>query len=145
MLRMASSVYFVSEANIAEMEKPAQKNRAFVAIRKGFYGNKFYGNKKVYIMRRRQAYRITGLYGILSGGVQMKKFMVQRSGWNTGAALAGPFWYLSRGVAGKGLLFLLLCLATLGIGIVPIWIYCGFFGNRDFYRHLKRKGVYIWE
>jgi len=73
----------------------------------------------------------------------MKKIMVQKSGWNTVAALAGPFWYLSRRMVGRGLFMLLLCLATLGIGVLPVWIYCGFYGNRDFYRHLKQKGISI--
>lgn len=59
--------------------------------------------------------------------------------------LAGPFWYLFRGMVARGLLLLLFCLATLGIGVLPVWIYCGFFGNRDFYRRLKRKGVFIRE
>jgi hypothetical protein len=75
----------------------------------------------------------------------MKKIMVQRSGWSTIAVLAGPFWYFSRGMVGRGFLLLILCLATLGIGVLPVWIYCGFCGNRDFYRHLKRKGISILE
>nr|WP_242652478.1 hypothetical protein [Desulfofarcimen acetoxidans] len=40
----------------------------------------------------------------------MKKIMVQKSGWSINALLAGPFWYLYRGMFGRGLLFLLLCL-----------------------------------
>ena len=75
----------------------------------------------------------------------MKKIMVRKSGWNMVAALAGPFWYLSRGLAAKGLLMLFFCLATLGIGVLPVWLYCGICGNRDFYRHLKKKGMFIWE
>lgn len=74
----------------------------------------------------------------------MKKIMVQKSGWNIVAMLTGPFWYLYRGMD-KGLPLLILCLATLGIGVLPVWIYCGFYANRDFYRHLKRKGVLIRE
>lgn len=74
----------------------------------------------------------------------MKRFIIRKSGWNTIAGVTGPFWYLSRGMTGRGLLMLVLCLATLGIGILPIWIYCGFYGNRDLYRFLKRKGVFIW-
>lgn len=77
--------------------------------------------------------------------MEMKRIKVQKSGWNIVAMLAGPFWYLYRGMSGKGLLMLALCLATLGIGVLPVWIYCGLCGNRDFYRHLKRKGVFIRE
>ncbi len=73
----------------------------------------------------------------------MKKIMVQKSGWNITALLGGPFWYLSRGMEGSGLLMLFFCLATLGVGILPVWIYCGLYGNRDFYRYLKRKGIAI--
>lgn len=74
----------------------------------------------------------------------MKEIIVHKSGWNIVAMLAGPFWYLYRGMTGKGLLMLALCLATLGIGVLPVWIYCGFCGNRDFYRCLKQKGIYIY-
>jgi hypothetical protein len=77
--------------------------------------------------------------------MRLKKVRVQKSGWNTVAMLAGPFWYLYKGMAGKGFLMLALCLATLGLGVLPVWIYCGFCGNPDYYRYLKQKNIYIYE
>ncbi|WHH57471.1 hypothetical protein [Petroclostridium sp. X23] len=73
----------------------------------------------------------------------MKKIVVHKDGWNTAAAIAGPFWYIYRNMPGKGLLMLLICLCSLGIGIIPVWIYCGFQANKDFYQLLKRRNIYI--
>jgi hypothetical protein len=75
----------------------------------------------------------------------MRMILVRRSGWNTAAMLAGPFWYIYKRMVGKGAFMLMLSLATAGIGIIPVWIYCGFKGNSDFYRYLKHKGIYIYE
>lgn len=72
-----------------------------------------------------------------------RKICVQRDGFNKTALLAGPFWYLSRGVTGKGIALLLVALFSLGILAIPVWIYCGYNGNKDFYRYLKRKNIYI--
>ncbi|HBC93655.1 MAG TPA: hypothetical protein DCZ10_12375 [Pelotomaculum sp.] len=55
------------------------------------------------------------------------------------------FWYIYKRMVGKGAFMLMLSLATAGIGIIPVWIYCGFKGNSDFYRYLKHKGVYIYD
>jgi len=74
----------------------------------------------------------------------MKRVIVRKSGWNVYAALAGPFWYLYRGMIMKGLMMLLLSIVTFGVGILPIWIYCGYNANKDFYHHLKNKGIYIF-
>lgn len=73
----------------------------------------------------------------------MKKIKVQKSGWNGFAMLCGPFWYIYRGMVAKGFLMLIICLITIGVGIIPTWIYCGFCANKDFYNHLKRIGVNI--
>lgn len=75
----------------------------------------------------------------------MKRVIVQKSGWNTSAALLGPFWYLFRGMTPKGTVMLFITLGTIGIGLIPIWIYCGFNANKDFYRFLKEKGTYIYQ
>lgn len=75
----------------------------------------------------------------------MKRVGVQKSGWNTHAALFGPFWYFYRGMAGKGLVLLLISLVTLGIGIIPVWIYCGCNGNKDLYKYIKNRGMYIFK
>lgn len=69
---------------------------------------------------------------------------IRKHGWNTSAALAGPFWYMSKGMVAKGLFLLLITLATLGIGLIPVWIYCGLRGNADHYNYLKSKGIYIY-
>lgn len=74
----------------------------------------------------------------------MKRVSVQKSGWNVWATVFGPFWYFYKGMGSKGLILLLISLATLGIGIIPVWIYCGYRGNRDFYNHIKGKGIYIF-
>lgn len=74
----------------------------------------------------------------------MKIVRVRKKGWNTYAALGGPFWYIAMGMYGKGLVMLLIAAVTIGVGIIPIWLYCGFRGNRDFYYHLKNKNVNIY-
>ena len=73
----------------------------------------------------------------------MRHFKVYKKGWSWAAFAAGPFWYLYHGMVGKGLVMLCIILATLGIGIIPVWIYCGIKGNKDFYTFLKEKGIYI--
>lgn len=75
----------------------------------------------------------------------MKKIKIYKSGWNRFAMLGGPFWYLYRGIVWKGILMIVICLATVGIGIPFIWVYCGYSGNRDYYMHIKRKNIYIME
>ncbi|HHT92000.1 MAG TPA: hypothetical protein GXZ66_00625 [Clostridiaceae bacterium] len=73
----------------------------------------------------------------------MRKIPVQKEGFNRYALLAGPFWYISRGMTVTGLLMLFISLMTAGIGIIPVWLYCGRNANRHFYKYLKRKNVYI--
>jgi len=74
----------------------------------------------------------------------MKSCVVRKSGWNFEALLFGPFWYLLRGMKEKGLKLLLISIATVGLGIIPVWIYCGYNANREFYYFLKNKGAYIY-
>jgi hypothetical protein len=58
--------------------------------------------------------------------------------------VAGPFWYIYRGLCAKGLILLLLSIVTLGLGVFPVWLYCGYNANKDFYKYLIRKGRYIY-
>jgi hypothetical protein len=74
----------------------------------------------------------------------LKHIKVYKSGWNSLAVITGPFWYISRRIYAKGFVLLLLAFFTLGIGIIPIWIYCGAKANSDFYRSLKRKQIDIY-
>lgn len=73
----------------------------------------------------------------------MKRIPVQKKGFNKRALVAGPFWYIRKGMIGKGVLLLFICILSVGTGIIPVWIYCGVKGNRDFYRHLKKTNAYI--
>ena len=77
-------------------------------------------------------------------GIDIRRVVVRKSGWNTNAAFAGPLWYLYNGIIKKGLILLIISVTTLGVGILPIWIYCGLNANHDFYHYLKKKGVYIF-
>jgi len=74
----------------------------------------------------------------------MKSCAVRKSGLNFTAFILGPFWYLIRDMKEKGFKLLLISIATAGIGIIPVWIYCGINGNKDFYKFLKEKGTYIY-
>jgi len=74
----------------------------------------------------------------------MKNIKVKKSGWNKVAAFAGPFWYMYRGMIAKGFILLSLAVGTLGIGIIPIWIYCAYSANKDFFDYIHRKGYYIY-
>ena len=59
-----------------------------------------------------------------------------QSGWNWFAFLAGPFWYLNKGLVKKGLLLLSLVAITVGFGIPLICIYCGAKGSSDLYEKM---------
>ncbi|WHH57472.1 hypothetical protein [Petroclostridium sp. X23] len=73
----------------------------------------------------------------------MRHMRIQKDGWNRDALVKGPIWYIQKGMIGKGILMLVICAATVGIGIIPVWIYCGYRGNKDLYKFLKKKNVYI--
>jgi len=74
----------------------------------------------------------------------MRNIKVKKSGWNKWAALAGPFWYMNRGLIEKGFILLIIAVGTLGIGIIPIWIYCAYNANKDFFMYIQHKGYYIY-
>lgn len=59
--------------------------------------------------------------------------------WNWAAFLFGPFWYLAKGLWLKALLMLGILLLTGGLAFVLVWVYCGAFGNWDYYL-LRRQG-----
>ncbi len=63
----------------------------------------------------------------------------RRAGWDWFANLLGPFWYFSKGMAGKGLWLLLVCMVTLGLGAPFVWIYCGAKARSDYFEYQLRK------
>jgi Protein of unknown function (DUF2628) len=60
-----------------------------------------------------------------------------RATFNVWAFLLGPLWYFSKGMNGKAVIMLLISL--LGITGPPIWVYCGIYGNYDYYRYRKQS------
>lgn len=74
----------------------------------------------------------------------MRIVRVRKSGWNTYAALGGPLWYIFKGMFLKGFIMIIIAVCTLGAAIIPIWLYCGYRGNSDFYKHLKGKHIHIY-
>jgi len=63
--------------------------------------------------------------------------------WNWAAFFFPWIWYLYRGMVAKGLIALLLSLATSGAAWLFISLYAGLYGNYDFYL-LKAKDKQLW-
>jgi hypothetical protein len=63
--------------------------------------------------------------------------------WNWAAFLFGWVWYFFRGMFLKGLLLLIVSVATAGFGWVVLCIYTGLYGTYDFYL-LTAKGKQLW-
>jgi len=62
--------------------------------------------------------------------------------WNWPAFFFGPFWYLVKGMPAKGLLYILIAVATAGVGLV-LAVYAGLYGAWDYY--LKEvHGKQLW-
>ncbi len=62
------------------------------------------------------------------------------SGWSWSAFLLGPLWYILNGIVTKGAMLSLLAIATLGLSLPFLMIYCGARGQGDLYDHtLKRQ------
>lgn len=63
--------------------------------------------------------------------------------WNWAAFLFGALWYLVKGIWVKGLIMIAVSFFTAGIAIPLLWIYCGLFGNWDYYL-LREAGTHFW-
>lgn len=59
--------------------------------------------------------------------------------WNWAAFIFAPFWYLAKGMWLKALLMFGILILTGGLAVALVWIYCGAFGNWDYYL-LRRQG-----
>jgi hypothetical protein len=59
------------------------------------------------------------------------------------AFLFGPFWYLSKGLWAKALIYLAVALVSGGTLVIFAWIYASIFGIYDFYL-LKKFGKQLW-
>jgi hypothetical protein len=65
--------------------------------------------------------------------------------WNWFAFMFVWMWYFSKGMWAKGLAILFLMCVTfwLVLPLVVLWLYCGLFGNYDYYL-LKTKNKQLW-
>jgi hypothetical protein len=63
--------------------------------------------------------------------------------WNWPAFFFGAFWYLVKGLPVKGLLYLLVAVATTGIGWLFLMVYAGLYGPWDYYLK-EAKGKQLW-
>jgi hypothetical protein len=59
--------------------------------------------------------------------------------WNWAAFFFGMFWYLSKGMWGKVLIFVLAAIITGGYGFILFWLYFAIFGKYDYYLLVRRK------
>ena len=67
----------------------------------------------------------------------------KQEGWNWAALFLGPFWYITHGLISKGLILILITIATIGFGLPVIWIYCGIRANSDYFENqLKNHSKY---
>lgn len=73
----------------------------------------------------------------------MKPQNEKQAGWNWPAFFLGPFWYMTHGLIAKGLILILITIATIGFGLPIIWLYCGIRANSDYFENqLKRHSKY---
>jgi hypothetical protein len=64
-----------------------------------------------------------------------------RQGWSWAAFFLGPVWYLQHGLSVKGLVLLLLVLATVGLALPIVCVYAGLRARGDEYeRWLAHRG-----
>ena len=63
-------------------------------------------------------------------------------GWNWPAFLIGPFWYMIKGMWGKGFKYLLILflVSWTGIGPIIMWFVMGAKFNKEYFEHLLLKG-----
>jgi len=72
----------------------------------------------------------------------MNKKKLNRSGWNWYAFFFNIIWYFKHGIVDKAIIMLVLILFSLGIGIIPVAIYCGVKGNKDRYTKNLNKVIF---
>lgn len=68
----------------------------------------------------------------------MKK-RLDKGRWNWYAFLFNIIWYFKHGITDKAIIMLVLALFSLGVGIIPVAIYCGTKGNEDRFRSNIRR------
>lgn len=73
----------------------------------------------------------------------MNKKTIKKRGWNWKAFWFSFIWYYKKGITGKAFLMAVLIFGTMFIGLLPVMIYCGFKGNRDFYDHVCKNVIII--
>lgn len=68
-----------------------------------------------------------------------KKSKVDR--WNWEAFFKSFYWYGVRGMNTHATLMIIFIMLTVWVGFIPLMIYCGKRGNRDYHRHLSSQRV----
>ncbi len=76
--------------------------------------------------------------------MKKNKRLIKKDGFNWEALKKGPFWYVKRKMIIKGSIMIILCISSLGILIIPVFLYCGFRANNDNYKFIKEKGYYLF-
>ncbi len=61
----------------------------------------------------------------------MQKRRLSGTRWNWYAFLFNIIWYIRHGIIDKAIIMLVIAIFSLGVGIIPIAIYCGIKGNED--------------
>ena len=72
-----------------------------------------------------------------------KKKHISKDGWNWEAFFKNFYWYGKKGMVGSSVLMIVAILVTLGLGLIPVMIYCGAKGNKDFYNHVKKNSFIL--
>lgn len=73
----------------------------------------------------------------------MNKKVIRKRGWNWEAFWKSFVWYYRKGMRGKGFFMAFIIFSTLLIGFLPVMIYCGVNGNRDFYNYIIKNSVIL--
>ena len=66
-----------------------------------------------------------------------------QTSWNWPAFFFGAFWYLVKGMPAKGVLYLLVSVATTGVGWLFLMVYAGLYGAWDYYLK-EAQGKQLW-
>ncbi|SET09016.1 hypothetical protein [Anaerobranca gottschalkii] len=75
--------------------------------------------------------------------MRSKKKVLRKSGWNWNAFFKSVFWYYKKGMTGKAVFMTLIIIATFFVGLIPVMIYCGANGNKDFYNFVMKNQIII--